>query len=98
MFQGYLLPSAPPTSSVSTSLGHAGGTSAGRSKKNSIAFGMLPLWTSTRVNEGSLCRTRSSWVAGSGACAGSRPPPDYVLESVRFLGQSGLRIRLGGKG
>jgi hypothetical protein len=39
-------------------LDHAGGTSAGRSKKNSIAFGTLPLWTSTTVNEGPFCRTR----------------------------------------
>lgn len=48
----------PPTSSVSTSLDYAGGTSAGWSKKNSIAFGTLLLWTSTRVNEGSFYRTR----------------------------------------
>ena len=39
-------------------LDRAGGTSAGWSKKNSTAFGTLPLWTSTRVNEGSFCRTR----------------------------------------
>src|ERR1700751_5727593 len=56
LYQGYLPPRAPPTSSVSTSLDHAGGTSAGRSKKNSIAFGTLPLWTSTTVNEGPICR------------------------------------------
>lgn len=45
------------TSGVSTSLDHAGGTSAGRSKRDSIAFGTLPLWTSTRVNDGSFCRS-----------------------------------------
>jgi len=40
--------------SVSTKLDHAGGTSAGGFRTNSIAFGMLPLWTSTRVNDGSF--------------------------------------------
>jgi len=53
-----LLPSAPPTSSVSTNLDHAGGTSAGGLRKNLVAFGTLPLWTSNRVNDGSFCRTR----------------------------------------
>jgi ketosteroid isomerase-like protein len=49
----YPLPSAPPTSSVSTNLDHARGTSAGGSRKNSMAFGTLPLWTNTtRVNDG----------------------------------------------
>jgi hypothetical protein len=38
---------APTTSSVSISLDRAGGTSAGGFMTNSIAFGMLPLWTST---------------------------------------------------
>jgi len=33
-------PSAAPTSSVSAALGHAGGMSAGWSRKNSIAFGI----------------------------------------------------------
>jgi len=35
-----LLPNAAPTLSVSAGLDHAGGTSAGCSRKNSIAFGM----------------------------------------------------------
>jgi hypothetical protein len=69
-------PSAPAISSVSTSLDRAGGTSAGRSKKNSTAFGTPRLWTSARVDEGSFCRTRTGWVVGSGAFAGNRPPPD----------------------
>ena len=28
------------------------------SRKNLVAFGTLPLWTSNRVNDGSFCRTR----------------------------------------
>jgi hypothetical protein len=40
---------------ISTSLDRARGTSAGGSRKNPIAFGTLPLWTSTRVNDGSFC-------------------------------------------
>src|SRR5438874_8509861 len=50
-----LLPSAAPTSSVSTPLGHAQGTSVGRSRKSSIAFGMK---ASTRriVNDASVKR------------------------------------------
>jgi len=43
----------------STNLDHAGGTSAGGFRTNSIAFGTLPLWTSTRVNDGSYCRFRN---------------------------------------
>src|SRR5580692_5646707 len=31
-------------------------------------------------------------------CAVGRSPPDWALESGRFLGQSGLRIRFSGKG
>jgi hypothetical protein len=54
-----LLPSAVPTSSVSSGLGHAGGVSAGWSRKNSIAFGMMR-WTSSRVNERSFCGTRET--------------------------------------
>src|SRR6476660_1278693 len=54
-----LLPNAAPTLSVSAGLGHAGGMSAGWSRKNSIAFGMMR-WTSSRVNERSFCRTRES--------------------------------------
>ena len=50
---------ASPTSSVSTSLDLAVGTSAGRSRKNSIAFGTLPLRTSSRANDGSFCRSRN---------------------------------------
>jgi hypothetical protein len=38
-------------------LDHAGGTSAGGSRKNSIAFGTLPLSTSTRANDGSFRRS-----------------------------------------
>jgi hypothetical protein len=37
------------TSSVSTSLEPAGGRSDGGVRKDSIAFGTLQLWTSTRV-------------------------------------------------
>jgi hypothetical protein len=37
-------------------LDHAGGI-GWAVEKNSIAFGTLPPWTSTKVNEGSFCRT-----------------------------------------
>ena len=58
LYRAYLLPSAPPISSVSTSLDHTGATSAGGFRMNSIAFGTLPLWTSNRVNDGSFCWMR----------------------------------------
>ena len=55
-----LPPSAALTSSVSTGLGHAGGTSAGWSRRTSIAFGMKR-WTRKMVNN-----------ASSEACAAAR--------------------------
>src|SRR3982074_3186532 len=78
-YRAYLRPSAPPTSSVSTSLDHAGGASAGGSRKNSIAFGTLPL--RIRVNEGSF------WAAAKPECplfsAVIGGKPDVVLTSPK---------------
>ena len=53
-YRAYLRPSVPPISRVLTSLDCARGTSAGVFRTNSTAFGMLPRWTSNRVNDGSL--------------------------------------------
>jgi hypothetical protein len=85
------LPSAErTTSSVSTSLGYAGRTSAGRSTKNSIAFGTPPLWTSTGVNEISFCRTSySNEAAGSPEVEPAQEAGRHrirYLESGRFVG------------
>jgi hypothetical protein len=66
-YQTYLLPSAPPTSSASTSLEPAGGRSDGGSRKNSIAFGTLQLWTSTSVESRLVLsvRLRNWWGAAA---------------------------------